>query len=93
MKSVWQRVIATRARIWGMVEKGLFTHGFMPALNKKLFSNLMALNRTEMRMVTGMLTLHNGLNDNMCRLGRQTNPSALGAGRVMRPPFILFKTA
>ena len=46
-------------------------HSWPPACpNKKLPSKFLALNRAEIRLVTRMLILHNGLNDHMCRIGR-----------------------
>ena len=66
-----------------MMQTGRFTHGLLPVPNKKLTSNLLALNRAGIRMVTRMLTLHNGLNDHMHRIGRPPSPlcSKCGEGR------------
>ena len=63
VRAIWQRAAAAHARVWGTVQMSRFTHGLLPASNKKLSSNLLALNRAGLRVVTRMLTLHNGLNN------------------------------
>ena len=71
VSAVWQKATAVHARVWGMVQTAQFTLGLLPAPNKKLSSNLLAFNRARIRVVTRMLTLHNALNDHMCRIGRR----------------------
>ena len=50
----------------GTVQTGWFIHGLLPTPNKKLSSNLLALNRARIKVVTRMLTLHDGFNDHIC---------------------------
>ena len=69
-----------------MVQTGWFTHDHLPAPNKKLPSNLLALNRAGIRVVTRILTLHNGLNDHTCRIDKR-------AERIVRSLHILFEKA
>ena len=74
-----------------MVQTVQFTHGLLPVPNKKLFSNLLALNRAGIRMVTRMLTLHNGLNDHMHMIGRRLSPLCSRCGESRETPSHLFE--
>ena len=91
VSAVWQVASVAHARVWGMIQTGLFTHGLLPVPNKKLSSNLLALNRAGIRVVTRMLTLHNGLNDHMHRIGRRPSPLCSRCGEGRETPSHLFE--
>ena len=70
-----------------MVQIGWITHD--PP--KKLSSNMLALNRARIRVVTRMLTLHNGLNDHMHRIGRRPSPLCSRCGEGCETSSHLFE--
>ena len=53
--NTWQGVIVANARVWSMVQTGQITHGLLPAPRKKITSNLLALNRAGISVVTRMI--------------------------------------
>ena len=86
MRAIWQRAAAAHARVWGTVQMDQLTHSLLPVPDKKLSSNLLALNRAGIRVFIRMLTLHNGLNNHIYTgLADDLTISALGVGRVVRP--------
>ena len=91
VSAVWQGASEAHARAWGMMQTGQFTHGLLPVPNKKLTSNLLILNRAGIRMVTRMLTLHNGLNDHMHRIGRRPSLLCSKCGEGRETPSHLFE--
>ena len=74
VSAVWLEDSEAHARAWGMMQTSRFTRGLLPVPNKKLTSYLLALNRAGIRVVTRMLTLHNGFNDHMHRIDGHLSP-------------------
>ena len=78
-------------QVWDTVQTGQFTHGLLPVPDKKLSSNLFALNGVGIRVVTRMLNLHKGLNNHMCRIGRHFDPLCSRCGEGQETPSHLFE--
>ena len=67
-------------------------YSWPPACSQqKLSSNLLILNRVGIRVITRMLTLHSGFNDNMYRMGRQPSPLCSRCGESREIPSHLFE--
>ena len=82
-----------QSRVWGTVQMGQFTHSLLPAQDKKLSSNLLALNRAGIRVVTRKLTLHSSLNNHMSRIGKQLNSLCSRCREGHETPSYLFENS
>ena len=71
--AVRRRTTAAHTRSWTAGQTGRFTYSLLPAPDKKLSCQLLSLSRGRMRVIIRMLTLHNGLNDHLFRIGRHPN--------------------
>ena len=90
-RAVWQRVDAAHARNWNAGQTGRFTHSLLSAPDRKLSGRLLALSRGRIKSITRMLTLHNGLNEHMCRIGRRPNPLCPRCGEGPENPTHVFE--
>ena len=80
----WQKAAVAHAIVWAQCRRADLHMASCPPPAINYPQPAFVLSRAGIRMVTRMLTLHNGLNDHMCRIGRRFNPlySRCGEGHV-----------